>query len=72
MATITQYAVEDGEGNQISSAVFDEDEYREAKQLAREESACVVAYEFEYSDSYTVDDFTETVEVTYSGLTDRV
>lgn len=59
---VIRYMVEDDEGNALTSYVYEEAEYQEAKSAARATCGQVVAYEFEFADSYVVDDFTPTKE----------
>lgn len=56
MSTTTLYMVEWPGG--YDSGPYYEDRYHEAKDHARQVKGRVVAYEYEYADSYTVDDFT--------------
>lgn len=56
MATIDMYVLEDRHGEPVDNWTLTED-YQEAKDGARERRCRVVCYEYEFSDSYIVDDF---------------
>ena len=55
--TITVYTIEDRNRNDLAPG-FETQDYREAKDKAQELRGLVIATEFEYSDSYVVDNFT--------------
>ena len=55
---ILRYTLEDAEGNEEGSYFFET--YEEAKTRAMTDHLRVICNEFEFSDSYMVDDFTDT------------
>lgn len=57
MSTIDVYTLEDAEGNE--QPMFETQDYQEAKTAAMRNHMKVICNEFEFSDSYMTDDFTE-------------
>lgn len=60
MTTITRYMAEDAGGEDLTANFSDS--YIEARDLAYKNRGKVVGYDFELSDTYLVDDFTEEEE----------
>ena len=58
MSTINLYTVEDNEGNEATATPYDQDEYQLAKDHARRIGGKTICHEYEWNDSYPVDDFT--------------
>ena len=56
MSTIDRYTLEDAERNEVIG--FETEDYTEARDRARQDHLRVICYEYEFSDSYLVDDFT--------------
>lgn len=54
--TIDMYAVEGPDGFD-SGVVYKAEEYEDAKRDAQARGGAVICYEFEFSDSYCVDDY---------------
>jgi hypothetical protein len=59
MSTIDRYTLEDSEGN---TQLTEFEDYQEARERAQADRMKVICNEYEFSDSYLVDDFTEAEE----------
>jgi hypothetical protein len=56
--TYTRYTVEDADGNEVGT-IWEQHEYRRARESAMLAKGKVIANEYEWVDSELVDDFTE-------------
>lgn len=62
MPTITTYTIENRDGEEIVAREFSQSEHADAVIAARQYHGMVICNEYEWTDSYMLEDFTEATE----------